>query len=131
MANNPAFITAVNNGSALFGGTNTARDGTGSNIATIFTAGSSGSQLFEIHIKGNGDTAQGVITIFLYDGSSYFLYDEVYMQDLPTGSATVIAGRIVREYSNCIIKSGWSVRAGMMVAPTAGSMYIHAFGGDF
>jgi hypothetical protein len=130
MASAPQFITTAKIGAVTVSVANTARDGTGT-IATVFTAGSSGSKINEIVLKATGDPADSVVTLFLHDGSTYFLFDEVDLGDPAAASTTVASYRVSRTYSNLVLPSGWSLRAAITVALTAGVINAIALGGDF
>lgn len=55
---------------------NTNRDGTGT-LATVFTAGASGSRIDDIYIAATGTTTAGVVRLFIYDGTSNRLWQEI------------------------------------------------------
>lgn len=126
----PIFLLTPNNGIASVSTANTARDGTGT-IATIFTAGANGSRVEEIVVKATGDPADSVVTVFLYDGSTYHLFDEFDIGDPAAASATVAGYREARTYRNLMLASGWSIRAAITVALTAGVMKVICHGGDY
>lgn len=126
----PIFTAVPNVGKANVSTANTARDGTGT-IATIFSAGSNGSKIDEIVVKATGDPADSVVTIFLYDGSSYFLFDEFDLGDPAAASTTVVGFRESRHYRNLVIPTGWSLRAAITVALTSGVAVVWALGGDY
>jgi hypothetical protein len=126
----PAFAATPHNAAASVSTANTNRDGTGT-IATIFTAGSSGSKIEEITIKADGDPADSSVVFYLYDGTNYHVVDEWDIGNPAAGSATVASYRETRTYENLIIQSGWSLRASITAALTAGVIQVHAFGGDF
>jgi hypothetical protein len=137
MATDPAFASTVNNGVAVLG-TNgvdaTNRDGTGGGAAApvvAFTAGSSGSKIEEIVIKADVDPADCTILLFLYDGTTFHLFDEWDLGNPAAGSATVASYRESRKYKNLVLKTGWSLRAVVTAAPTTGKIRVHAFGGDY
>jgi hypothetical protein len=129
-ASAPAFASTVHNAAGSISTANTNRDGTGT-IATIFTAGSSGSKIDEIDIKADGNPADCTVVFYLYDGSAYHVFDEWDIGDPAAGSATVASYREARTYENLLLQSGWSLRASITVAPTSGLIQVHAFGGDF
>lgn len=109
---------------------NTARDGTGT-IATILTAGSSGTRIEEIVAKCDGDPADSTLVFYLHDGSSYHVFDEWDIGNPAAGSATVASYREARRYDSLVIPSGWSLRCSITVALTAGQFQVHAEAGDF
>lgn len=126
----PIFALTPNNGVASVSTANTNRDGTGT-IATIFTAGANGSRISEMVVKATGDPADSVVTVFLYDGSTYHLFDEFDLGDPAAASATVAGYRDFRTYRNLNLASGWSVRAAITVALTAGVIKFFVHGGDY
>ncbi len=109
---------------------NTNRDGTGT-IATVGSAGANGTRIDEIVAKATGDPADSVLTLFLYDGSTYFLFDEIDLGDPAAGSTTVTTFREPRIYKNLVIPTGWSLRAAITVALTSGVVNVFALGGDY
>jgi hypothetical protein len=137
MSTSPQFAATVNNGIAVLG-TNgvdaTNRDGSGATTAAPvsgFSAGASGSKVEEIVVKAQTDPADCTILIFLYDGSTHYLYDEWDIGNPAAGSATVASYREARQYENLVLKTGWSVRFVVTAAPTTGKIYCHVMGGDF
>jgi hypothetical protein len=130
MAADPSFASTprleVNDVSTA----NTNRDGTGT-IETILTAGSSGGTLVtQITVQSTGDPADGIVTIFLHDGTTAWLFDEID-HDNPAAASTTVAGyRTTRTYTNLVLPSGWSVRAACTVALTAGAYNVFVHGAD-
>jgi hypothetical protein len=130
MASSPAFAATPRNEAASVSTANTNRDGTGT-IATVLTAGASGSKIEEIVIKADGDPADCTVVFYLHDGSAYHVFDEWDIGNPAAGSATTASYREARTYENLILKSGWSLRASITAAPTSGVVQVHAFGGDY
>lgn len=129
MAAAPAFAATPKIGAATVSTANTNRDGTGT-IATVITAGSSGTQIREVVLKATGDPADSVVTLFLYDGSTYSLFDEVDLGDPAAASTTVTGYRTSVRYDNLFLPSGWSLRAAITVALTSGVINVIALGAD-
>jgi hypothetical protein len=126
----PIFPLTPHIGIATVSTANTARDGTGT-VPTIFTAGANGSKVEEIVVKATGDPADSVVTIFLYDGSTFYLFDEFDIGDPAAASTTVAGYREQRPYRNLVLPTGWSIRAAITVALTSGVINVEVFGGDF
>lgn len=126
MATEPAFavtprIAAVNIATA-----NTARDGTGT-IGTLITGASTGTRVSEIVVKARVSTTDGMVRVFLYDGTTYRLFDEIPVA-AATVSATVESTRVSRTYDNLVLPSAsWSVRVS---THNAESMDVTALGAD-
>ncbi len=128
MAAAPAFAATPHNGAVA-----SVVDATkaGVSAASVFVAGASGSKIEEITVKADGDPADCTVCLYLYDGSAYWLWDEWDIGNPAAGSTTVAAYRETRTYENLILKSGWTLRVTHTVATTSGSIFVHAFGGDF
>ena len=106
---------------------NTARDGTGT-LATIFTAGSSGSRVDDIKIQATGTTTAGVVRLFLHDGTNARLFAEILVTAV-TPSTTVEAFSAVLLNQAIILPNGWSLRASTNNAETFNVIVNRA--GDF
>jgi len=130
MAAAPSFTSTPRIGVGAVSAANTARDGSGT-IVTIITGVSEGTKIFEVVTKATGDPADSVITLFLHDGSNYFLFDEIDLGDPAAASTTVTGSRVSRTYDNLVLPSAsWSLRAAITVAHTAGVTNVFALGGD-
>lgn len=81
------------------------------NVGTVITGGTNGTRVEEIVVKSAATSAAAVVRIFLYDGSTYWLYDEIVVAAI-TGSATLPNNRVRVTYENLVLpSSSWSVRA--------------------
>ena len=129
MASSPAFAATPRVGAASVSTANTNRDGTGT-VATVLAAGSSGTRVEEIRVKATGDPADSIVTIFLHDGTNFWLFDEFDLGNPAAASATQEAYVASTTYENLVLPSGWSIRAAITAAPTAGAVIVFAFGGD-
>jgi hypothetical protein len=109
---------------------NTARDGTGT-IATVFTAGSSGSRITSVRCVATGDPADSIVNLFLHDGTTAWFFDSIDMGNPAAASTTVDAFKAVVSYTDLLLPSGWSLRASITVALTAGVVNVFVHGGDF
>lgn len=129
MASTPAFAATARCGIGSITASTASKDGTAA--VTVLTAGSAGTKIEEITLKADGDLADGVLVLYIHDGSAYHVFDEWDYGNPAAGSATVTAYRETRYYNNLFLPSGYSLRASNTVAPTAGGMRVFAFGGDF
>jgi len=109
---------------------NTNRDGTGT-IGAVYTAGSNGSKIDHIDICAAGPTTAGVVRLYIYDGSTYFLWKEILVGAI-TPSATIAAYMATVDCSiagnSLYLPSGYSLRASTHNAET---FKVIAVGGDF
>lgn len=129
MATDPSFASTPRLAVGSVSTANTNRDGTGT-IVNILTAGSSGTLITQITAQSTNDPADGTLTVFLHDGSNFWLFDEIDYDNPAAASATVSAYRVTRTYTNLVIPSGWSVRVATTVAPTAGVFNVFVHGAD-
>lgn len=111
---------------------NTARDGTGT-IATVFTAGSSGSRIERIIVEATGTTTAGMVRLFINDGSNSRLYFEIPIPAVTPSGTVAAANASVNTFSTptimpIVIPSGFSLRASTNNAET---FNVIAIGGDF
>lgn len=106
---------------------NTARDGTGT-LATVFTAGTSGSRIDDIAIIATGTTTAGMVRLFLHDGTNARLWREVAVSAI-TPSATVSPFSSLLGNLALVLQSGWSLRASTEKAETFNVLVTRA--GDF
>lgn len=128
MAAAPAFAATPKIGAAT-ATVNTARDGTGTAPATVLTAGSSGTQIREVVVKGV-DPADSVVVLWLHDGTNLVLFDEVDLGNPDPASNTVAGYRTSVRYDTLFLPSGWSLRATITVSPTTGNVTVIALGAD-
>jgi hypothetical protein len=96
-------------------------------VGTLITGASTGTRIAEIVVKCAATSAASIIRIFLYDGTTYWLFDEVTIA-AATGSSTVQQTRTSTTYNNLILPSAsWSVRVTTSVAQTT---HVTALGAD-
>ncbi len=129
MATAPQFITTPKVGVAAVSTANTNRDGTGT-IVDIITGASNGTRINEVIVKTTGNPADSVVTLYIYSGSTYYLFDEFDLGDPDAASTTVTGYRESREYENLVLPSGVKLAAAITVALTSGVINVFALGGD-
>lgn len=130
MATSPGFASTVNVGSATASATLDTSLTAPTNVATVFTAGASGSKIDQITYQGLATTVAGVINVFRHDGSTYHLIDQVLVTAV-TSSTTAVAFQAVRTYENLLLKNGETLRFTVTVAGLQSNIKVTAFGGDF
>lgn len=103
-------------------------------VATVVTAGSSGTRIDYIEIMGVATTVSGLVNLFIYDGTTYHLWCQVPV--LPITSSTTAPSYFAALSSNgnantmpLVLPSGYSLRATTSVAQTG--LKVIASGGDF
>lgn len=129
MSSTPVFVGTPKTWTAPVSTANTNRDGTGT-IATVASAGGSGSLIERIRLKADGDPADSTVVLYLHDGSAYAVCWEVDLGNPAAGSATV-ASYEAELAVYWAIPTGWSLRASITAALTSGEVNVIAMGGDY
>lgn len=128
MATAPSFAAAVLMGAASLSATADASYTAPANAVNIVTAGASGSKIDEIDFQGIGTTVLGTITVFLFDGTNYHLFDCISVPAI-AASTTVAPWRYTKPYANLVLANGWSLRCSSTIANQL--VKVSAFGGSF
>lgn len=120
MATAPAFAATPRLAIGQVSAANTARDGSGT-IATIFTAGASGSRIERVRVVGTGTTTAGAVRLFIHDGTNARLLDEVMVTAItPSVSVEVYSADV--DFSSpslvLVLPTGYSLRASTHIAET-------------
>lgn len=126
MATSPAFATTPRLGAVSIANADSSYTApTGIGIALSGVA--AGTRISEIDVKCAATSAAAIVRAFLYDGSTYYLFDE-YTIAAATGSATVAQTRVSTTYNNLILpNASWSLRFTTSVAQTT---HVTVFGAD-
>lgn len=99
------------------------------NFGTVLTGVAAGTRIDQVVVKialGTVSTA-AVVRLFLHDGSTYFLFDEILLPAV-TPSASVASTRGVASYTTLILpSSSWSLRVTTSVSQAT---HVTAFGAD-
>ena len=130
MASTPAFAATVNVGDGLVPATADTSRTAPTHTTTVFTAGANGSKVEQIIYQGVGTTVAGGISVFRYDGSNYWLIDEIEVTAV-TPSTTVAPYQLVKPYSNFFLKSGDTLRVTCQIAGNESLVNVHVAGGDY
>lgn len=109
MASNANYAATPKSALAQLSAANTLRDGTGT-IATVLSAGTSGSRVDDIVITATGTTTAGMVRLFLHDGTNARLFREVPVTAI-TPSGTVQAFTASLPNLALVLAPGWSLRA--------------------
>ncbi len=125
MAATPQFIKSPVIGSASISTANTNLDGSGT-LATLVSGSAKGTPIKRVRAIATGTTTDGFIRLFLHDGSTARLYQQIPVS-AATPSATVAAWEGEIELYDCVLPSGHSLRVSTHKAE---SFAVHAFGGD-
>lgn len=130
MASTPAFASTARIGFGSVSTANTNRDGTGT-IVDILTGVTAGTRIDRLVLQATGDPADSVVTLFIHDGTSYRLFDEVDLGNPAAASTTVSGYRFEKAYNNLVLpSSSFKFAAAITVALTSGAINAFAFGAD-
>jgi hypothetical protein len=128
MTTTPQFASTVKTGVVSIGTAETSRGATTpTNFGILITAASNGTRIDEITIVATGTTTAGVVRIFVYNGSTYYLLREVLVSAI-TPSTTVAVFSSTLVFSNLVIPSTYSIR---VTTNNSETFHVTAFGGDF
>jgi hypothetical protein len=102
---------------------------------TIFSAGTSGSRIDNVDCVATGTTVASVLRLFLYDGTTYRLWQEILVPaNTPSASIPVwtwgMSSAGQGERMPLILPTLWSLRAALNDA-MAGGVQVIARGADF
>jgi len=126
MATNPSFAATPRIGAVSIATADSSYTAP-SNVGTVLTGVSTGTKINEVVVKSAATSAAAVVRLWLYDGTTYWLFDEITIAAV-TGSSTLAQNRVSTTYSNLVLPSGsWSLRATTSVSQTT---HVIALGAD-
>lgn len=135
MASSPVYLASRRPSAVLVNTANTNTDGTSGSFADVWTAGSSGSLIESVQIKGitaSGSTQSAdMVRLWAYNGTTRYLIKEV---TIAAGggaiSATVQnADQVVA--LNVPLATGWKLQASTHVGGATASYHVTGYGGDY
>ncbi len=130
MADSPKFASTPRVGCGLVPATLDTSLTAPTNVTTILTGVAAGTKIEEIVLQGVLTTVASVVNIFLYDGSTYHLYDQ-FLIPAVTSSTTAVAYRASRRYTDLILADNtWSLRVTNTVSGNQSGIKVTATGGD-
>jgi hypothetical protein len=96
-------------------------------FGTVVTGVAAGTRIAELVVKCAATSAAAIVRVFLYDGSTYYLFDEVVVA-AATSSSTGATTRVSTSYANLVLPSAsWSVRVTTSIAQAT---HVTALGAD-
>ena len=110
------YASTVVNAIAVINTANANRDGTGA-LVDIVTGGSNGTRIDDISILANGNTTNGMIRLYLSDGTNSGLWKEINVfANTPSGTNPVWSHYLTD--LAIVLKNGWKLRASTVNAET-------------
>jgi hypothetical protein len=103
-------------------------------VGAVLTAGASGTRIDYIDIQGVANTVAGIINLFIYDGSTYFLWTQVPVIAVTSSTTapayqSTLSSNVNSNIMPLILPTGYSLRAAVSVTQTG--VRVTAQGGDF
>ena len=103
-------------------------------VGTVLTAGSSGSRIDYIDIQGVATTTACLVNLFIFDGTTYFLYTQVPVLAVTSSTTAPAFNTSISSNANPNIlpinlPTGYSLRATVSVTQTG--IRVTAQGGDY
>jgi len=103
-------------------------------VGTVVSAGASGTRIDYIEVMGVATTVASLINLFIYDGTTYSLWQQIPVQAVTTGTTTPsfvanLASNANANVMPLILPTGYSLRATTTVTQTG--VKVLAYGGDF
>lgn len=111
MASNPVFAVTPRIGMAQVSVANTNLDGTTGTYVDVITGASTGTRISEIVVQAAATTTAGMVRLFITDGITTRMFDEVSIA-AATVSASVKGARLSTIYNNLVLPNqNWRIRA--------------------
>jgi hypothetical protein len=127
MASNPVFAVTPRIGFGQVSVANTNYDGVTGTYVDIITGASTGTRIAEIVIQATATTTAGMVRLFITDGTTTRMFDEVSVA-AATVSASVKGTRVSTTYNNLILPNqNWRIRAS---THNAVAINVFALGAD-
>ena len=96
-------------------------------LTQLTTTSANGTRIDAISIKATATSAAGLIFIWLYNGTTSFLIDELICTAI-TGSATVASDFNIKSYTNFNLPPTFQLYASTTIAQ---AYNVQAFGGQY
>lgn len=133
MAISAQFASVPRVGSALLTTADTSLTAP-STVGNVLTAGASGTRIDYIDIQGVATTTASIINLFIFDGTNYFLWTQVPVIAVTSGTTAPAYQAVLSSNGNANIMpltlpTGHSLRATTTIAQTG--IRVIAYGGDF
>jgi hypothetical protein len=127
MATNPVFAVTPRIGFTQVGTANANRDGTTGTYADLIVGASTGTRIAEIVVQATVTTTAGMVRLFITDGSTTRMFDEVSVA-AATVSASVKGTRVSTTYNNLVLPSNnWKITVS---SNNAEAINVFALGAD-
>lgn len=124
---NPLFPITPIAATAQVTTANTALDGSGS-PTTLYTPGSNGGRIEYIRVKATVTTTSGMIRLFIYTGSTSFLWKEISVTAAtPSGTVQAFEAEFIPT-KPLVLPSGYILK---VTTNNSETFNVYAHGGDY
>ena len=128
MATQTTFFATPVIASAVVPGTLDASLTAPTHVTTVATGAATGTMFSEVTFVGIGTTVAGRVNLFLFDGTTYHLYDQI-MVNAVTPSTTLEVWRQVNTYNNLILPNAtWTLVVTVMDTGNVSLVNVVALG---
>ncbi|MFL9904288.1 hypothetical protein PQR71_40225 [Paraburkholderia fungorum] len=105
------------------------------NTATVLTASASGDRIERIVVTSTGSTIAAVISLYLYNGTTYYLYDEIQVNTFTASTTTpqpvsTLEAVTTPHLMPLLLPPSWSIVATVSVSQPS-AINVAAIGGGF
>lgn len=128
MASDPTFAATPIVGRAIPAGAETSLT-VPTLASTVVTAGSSGTKIEEVVVQANATTVAGLVYLFIFDGTTYYLFDTLTISAV-TASTITAPTRTSKTYNNLTIPATYSLRASQSISGNTSLLDVLALGGN-
>lgn len=98
------------------------------NVGTLITGVTAGTRVSEIVVKMAAASSAAIVRVFLYDGTTYWLFDEISVAAVASPGTSTATTRVSTLYNNLVLpSSSWSVRVTTSVSQAT---HVTALGAD-
>lgn len=126
MATDPAFAVTPRIGAVSISTADTSLTAP-TNVGTLITAVAAGTRIAEIVVKCAATSAASIVRVFLHDGTTYWLFDEIVVA-AATSSNTGATTRVSTPYLNLVLpNASWSLRVTTSISQAT---HVSALGAD-
>lgn len=128
MASNPVFAVTPRIGMAQATVANASYDGTTGTYVDVIVGASTGTRIAEIVIQAASSTSAGMVRLFMTNGITTRMFDEIAVGAVTTPGASTKATRLSTTYNNLILPdSSWKIIAS---THNANAINVFALGAD-
>lgn len=128
MASDSVYVGTPKTWTAFLSAANTGQDGSGTMVDIVQGSAAPGSRIDTIRLNGVGTVADGMIRLFLNDGTNTRLFDEIKVTATIPSATTQTWSQDLTYSEGLVIPNGWTLRGATHIA---NNFTVIARGGNF